>query len=895
MLLSAAWASTQMLSASTRLDEVKARLEASPVQEKVYVHLDNNCYFLGDTIWYKTYVVRADNHRYSDMSRLVYVELVTPDGMVVERQNLIASEQGYGDGNFVLSDSLYSGYYELRAYTRWMLNFCVSQHPHQRYDIERFYNAGIGQDFFREYGIINSRVVPVYEKPENEGEYGYRFMRERPKRRVPEPPKENLCVSFYPEGGQIVADVPCHVAFEAVDQSGKAVYIEGTLVTAEGTRQIATTYQGRGEFVLTAAGRKAASATFRYHDKDYTFDLPKPVTDGCAIHVSQNDGKIQTRLKVSGLPASDTLGVAVLCRGQLQHFQTLAPSLTADYQLEIEGASLPTGVNDIIVFDAQGQPLADRLFFVNHHDMESLASVAGMTAEIAPLQQVTLQLQAPSDARHLSVSVRDHKTDETTFDTGSMLTDLLLSSDLKGFVANPDFYFVDDSPMRLAALDLLMMVQGWRRYDYRDLVSDQPLRYQPETCMSVAGRVYKTIDFVDAGTRISEQMFDADRVQMGFNDSLSMPYARSPWNHPKPLKKEVMVNAELVLVDEIGELNVVTWDSGHFEFNFPAYFGNAVLSLNARNVTRGEKKRDKKERLDENAWPDYYVKRDLFYPIFAKPYNYYQCHLPDVQGQADEDYRFWLEDASAKVRISSMDAVLDNVDVKALIRKGSRVIDLRHPVFTMDAYDLYNLACDYGLQSGKFNYYNFAEDIVTLLFGSYDNSGRSPVVQRRLNTDVDGEYSPDDDIYLGNETMTYQSSYTHINGAQLKRMDEVRVYSDFDLRNFDHYIERSQEQWDALVKFVLLPGESTRHTFRDRHIMLPGIYMPADFYHPDYSQRPLPADQTDYRRTLYWNPNLMLDADGHCTITFYNNSSARNLHISVAGLTSDGRPVTLEE
>ena len=107
-------------------------LERAPVQEKVYLHLDNNCYFKGDTIWYKSYVVRADNLDYTDMSHILYVELLSPDGLVVERQNIIVSPDGYGDGNFALKDSLYSGYYELRAYTRWMLNFRVTEHPYGR-------------------------------------------------------------------------------------------------------------------------------------------------------------------------------------------------------------------------------------------------------------------------------------------------------------------------------------------------------------------------------------------------------------------------------------------------------------------------------------------------------------------------------------------------------------------------------------------------------------------------------------------------------------------------------------------------------------------------------------------------------------------------------------------
>ena len=95
--------------AQDRLAEIEEQLRQAPVQEKIYVHMDNTCYFKGDTVWYKAYVVRADDLTYTDMSRITYVELLSPDGMMVERQMLVTSPKGWTAGNFVLQDSLYSG------------------------------------------------------------------------------------------------------------------------------------------------------------------------------------------------------------------------------------------------------------------------------------------------------------------------------------------------------------------------------------------------------------------------------------------------------------------------------------------------------------------------------------------------------------------------------------------------------------------------------------------------------------------------------------------------------------------------------------------------------------------------------------------------------------------
>ena len=119
-------------------------------QEKVFLHIDNTCYFVGDTIWYKAYVTRSDRQTLTDLSKILYVELLTPDGYLVERQQ-VEMPDGTGHGAFALTDSLYAGYYELRAYTRWMLNFGQYEHPHSKWTELMFYFKSMAKDFFRDY------------------------------------------------------------------------------------------------------------------------------------------------------------------------------------------------------------------------------------------------------------------------------------------------------------------------------------------------------------------------------------------------------------------------------------------------------------------------------------------------------------------------------------------------------------------------------------------------------------------------------------------------------------------------------------------------------------------------------------------------------------------------
>ena len=82
-----------------------------------------------------------------------------------------------------------------------------------------------------------------------------------------------------------------------------------------------------------------------------------------------------------------------------------------------------------------------------------------------------------------------------------------------------------------------------------------------------------------------------------------------------------------------------------------------------------------------------------------------------------------------------------------------------------------------------------------------------------------------------------------------------------------------------------------RATYRDRRYVLQGFSVCEDFYQPDYSQKPLP-EHKDYRRTLYWNPNLKLDDSGNAQFQFYNNGQKTQLSVSAEGMSSAGELLT---
>ena len=306
------------------IDDIRNALQLSSqtqVQEKVYIHTDNECYFVGDTLWYKAYVVRADQLVPTDMSRILYVELLSPDGLLVERQHIIISANGYTCGQFVLTDSLYSGYYELRAYTRWMLNFNTGHQRYSKQDAWFFYNKDMAADFYRTWDDLYSRVFPVYSKSDQPGDYDERRMYQRPKQDLPQPKKDKLLVTFYPEGGHLIAGVENRVAFEAVDQYGEAINISGVISGSDGRSQtIQTEHMGRGMFTITPSDKRL-EAHFTFRGKKYDFSLPRAEQQGVALRL---DGSL-LQIESKDLPNDKDYGVSILCRGSLHYFSHLSP------------------------------------------------------------------------------------------------------------------------------------------------------------------------------------------------------------------------------------------------------------------------------------------------------------------------------------------------------------------------------------------------------------------------------------------------------------------------------------------------------------------------------------------------------------------------------------------
>ena len=511
----------------TTLQENFDRFAKNYPQERVYLHFDNTSYFKGEHIYYKAYVVDDASLKPSDLSKILYVELVNPIGYPVETQKLMV-RNGQTSGSFLLKDTLNAGFYEVRAYTAWMLNFTPGN-PSTVTSKDRRENYGHGwnrltgilakdfygerfQQYLRGNAGIFSRVFPIYESVEK-GRYDVKRIPRLPKATasLKNEEKDKLKIDFYPEGGNMVRGVPTRVAFQARTTEGRTLNIEGRMV--RNGKQIGTfktDYAGRGLFNVTTDESDEADdelmrgmkLSVNYEGHDYTFRLPKAYSRGYVLNVFSSG---ENALRATVARNSDTpgmyLGMSVTSRGKTLNNEVLDMTKTDRANVIVEKASLQTGVNIFTLYNEKGNVLAQREVFINNHDMDGMRLQVQMPdskMELKPYEKVTLQCQLvdkdgkPVQSRNrLSMAITDGTFRDGTYDDATVLSYLLLSSEVKGFVPHPEYYFESDDHEHRTALDLLLMVQGWTRYDFERMMNGQ--RWEPlmavERGLNFRGRV----------------------------------------------------------------------------------------------------------------------------------------------------------------------------------------------------------------------------------------------------------------------------------------------------------------------------------------------------------------------------------------------------------------------
>ena len=444
-------------------------------REKAYLHFDNTSYYVGDTIWFKAYVTLAEKQTFSPISRPLYVELVDQTGHIADKQ-IIKLTQGEGNGQFILPRSMLSGYYEVRAYTRWMLAFNEPQYFSRTFPI---------------YQLANSdkleRSITTYELSPS--------MENRPLET-----KEKLSVRFFPEGGQLVEGVTSQVAFKAESKDEGNIELSGTIYTKEGAEisSFETLHDGMGHFKYTPSAQPAV-AKVDFQGKKYEFTLPQALPNGYVLSTVNNAGALLVKVSCNAATPQDTLAVFISHQGRPYVHQLISCRADTPQEFILPTRKLPAGVLQVSLINRAGNTLCERFVFSNPRAPLQL-SAEGLKEVYTPYAPIRCELQVKNAkgepiSGDVSVSIRDAvRSDYLEYDN-NIFTDLLLTSDLKGYIHQPGYYFASPSPRKQTELDILLIVHGWRKYDMSQAISTAPFTplQLPEAQLVLNGQVKSTI------------------------------------------------------------------------------------------------------------------------------------------------------------------------------------------------------------------------------------------------------------------------------------------------------------------------------------------------------------------------------------------------------------------
>ena len=945
----------------------RARLFGERIpQEKVFVQMDNTCYFLGDTIWFAAFTRRTNSGRPSKISRVLYAELWNHDGFLVERK-LIEMREGRGHGFFELPDTLYSGYFELRAYTRWQLNWGQTEHQHNKYTELKFYSKAMAKDYYRDYEKLYSRVFPVYDKPKEQGEYN-RDMTLRPLRRYfkndPAPPK--LLLSLFPEGGDVVAGMPCRIAFEAAMEDGE--YMDGTLSLlmndkilsvkdekGEEVTEVRAENRGRGSFTFTPERGKSYEAVFTSSDgkkaKQKIKDIGK---EGVSLQVRLDGDSVRFDIRSNlGKP----LGLSIMHEGVTSHFMQIKNEKflnesSGKAEQTIKNDELPVGVNQVTVFDSIGRIWADRLFFVSKSELRRPSvAVSGRKDQYEPFEEIDLNVKAlsPAPEETIALSVRDAVHLDNTFDTGNIMTEMLLASEIKGFVPQPEWFFGKDDEEHRRALDLLMMTQGWRRFRWQEMAVEGAweMTHPAEQSQMVTGTVNKY--YLRDQEKLDEEEEEDPLEQYrnllsdhyrfmdnlwsqgisvtrgggggrGWDNTNYSVLARNYadyYNNERigrirdaerrfeergNIRREVVVHAEIVNLSDLKDAAIgeVTTQNGKFEIELPRFYGKCVFFVTAKDTTLWHKWRRNLwlKKFRQHNWVQ--METSEYERIHEDAEFYVRLNFPHPRwvkpySYYQVHYAALRDEPGIAKLLTDGTQLMNEVTIRAR-HNGLRAIDLSKPVYVIDAYDAVNASMDAGLTTDPYAPYpreiiqNYIGDMG--MYREYDysiyyDSVNVDIVRPHLRmNNVDRSRFP-----IGGEAEirnTFISAGETNKYKSLEYLDKIYIYSDYSPRREGDKRFMQDDQPSVEISLHLLPNWERRVTYRDRRYILDGFAYQEDFYHPDYKRNPPKEGQKDYRRTLYWNPSLRLDKNGEAHVTLFNNSRKTQIQVEANGMTGEG-------
>jgi hypothetical protein len=879
------------------VDSVRKRL---PI-EKLYLQTDKPYYTVSDTLHFKGYVLDADYLTPSARSGLLYVDLLDKTNTAVKRM-MFPVVMGLSWGDVALNeDDVPEGSYKLKAYTNWMLNFgedyifnkdiyispanneatlinagfkldkqtgqdkifanlqfiSVDKQPQRLRDLQLKVKDG-RRTLYKDKtttdldGIINVNFnLPAKTNVKNLAIEAQDLKPTEKTATLIVPVTinrtENTDVQFMPEGGALVAGIPARLGFKALSENGKATAINGRVVNSK-QQQVATfstLHAGMGSFDFSPQSGETYTASVTLPGNiSKTYPLPPLSSQGTVLRVDTHG---TDSLLVS---ASNTEAGAIYLFGQARGVVCYAGILhftgKSTVKQLIATKLFPTGIVRFSLLNANRQPLNERVVYINHQDNLNINISADKTA-YKTRDSVAMQIEVKDNTGKpvqgsFSLAVTDDTQVRPDSLGSSVVNNFLLTSDLKGTVEDPGYYLQDSSSQVTAALDNLLLTQGWVGYDWKQLFDPKsaPIKRAPEMEFVVKGRV----------TNI--------------------------FNRPVEKSQVVLMSTKPVIIRD-----TVTNTNGEFIFKNLFLADTAVFKVQARNK-RG-KSFNVGLTVDEMAPPEYAISNKQQMPWYVNSDTILldNAHTKIVQLKAESAYRgegHVLKEVVIKAQKiikdsknlngpGEADQALDEKDLQKLGKMTlGEVLEKKIKGFKTNG-----IWSRCGMCRSVITSYLINDKLIHLVFDGmnankfFDGSEVGPTVDperaRYLKSNF-LDYFLAEDI-KGIEVM-YSASYTGLYG-------------------------NSHELSKLNIAYIEITTRGGKGPFTG---FTPGTYLykplaftlPKQFYRPRYTDKNSKvAVGTDLRSTIHWAPNIITDSTGKARISFYCADKAAPYTIIVQG------------
>lgn len=407
--------------------------------DKIYAHLNKPKYLTGETIWFKIYNFNTSNGLLSNISKIAYVELLT-EKLEPKLQMMVSLDNGLGNGYLALPNSLSTGRYVFRAYTNLMKNG--------------------GADIFydTQLNIFNVNNLPTSQ---NKG-------------------KDQFNVDFFPEGGTLVDNVRANVGFKVTNSEGRGIEVRGAIIDSKNDTisLVRTKNSGIGKFVLNPKSSEKYKLICTSAEKNIIIkELPSTEKNGYSLMLKDNVTEWEFTISTN---ANVNVIYSVVHDGRKVAYASANNLIQGKAKLILDKLKLSEGLHRLTIFDSDGSPVAERIFYkpitkrLNLNVFSNSVYAPRKRVEIAITpEQIGLNGEAPKSYASMSVYRLDSLPETEQID---LVTYMYLTSELRKTIKNPSMYL---TASKIGDLDDLLLTQGWRRFNWKQSKKGT-LKFLPE-------------------------------------------------------------------------------------------------------------------------------------------------------------------------------------------------------------------------------------------------------------------------------------------------------------------------------------------------------------------------------------------------------------------------------